>query len=81
MIGNETTLRFLKSKYEILHVFLNLSSAQYFPFSAPLNMPVEVKVRRKSDHAISVWWRGVSTTAQLEEPLEGYKVSEPGGIR
>lgn len=45
------------------------------PFvSAPINPPVEVKVTRLSSWSISVWWRGVSTN-QLEEPLEGYKVS------
>lgn len=41
---------------------------------APIEPPVEVTVTRKSDHAVSVWWRGVSTT-NVEEPLEGYKVS------
>lgn len=41
--------------------------------NAPLNMPVEVEVNRRSESTIFVKWRGVSTN-QLEEPLEGYKV-------
>ncbi|ELT90327.1 hypothetical protein CAPTEDRAFT_180331 [Capitella teleta] len=41
--------------------------------TAPINMPVEVQVLRKSGTAIEVSFRGVSTTSE-EEPLEGYKV-------
>ena len=45
----------------------------FFTLSAPIDMPVEVQIEKRSSTSIFVNWRGVSTT-QLEEPLEGYKV-------
>ena len=42
--------------------------------TAPLSQPVEIEVKKRSDTAIHIFWRGFSTT-QLEEPLEGYKVN------